>query len=309
LSKQLNKALSDFGFNSPYRVSVASEPFHWRMLKLVKEDIMVYDCSDDYTKLSPNQKPEKTYSDEAKLAGQVHLCFATAKSLFDRLSQFNKNVHYIPNGVDIDLYCNDRISMDIPQDIGSIRHPIIGFMGNLNHWYDIELIFNVASIKKGWNFVFVGTTGSGIEKGIASLRSLPNCHFLGWKDRLLLPAYLRCFDAAIMPYKTGELTEAINPGKLYQYMASGLPIVSTPIPEALGYKDLIEIASTPQDFMGALEKILKSGYGYKKERLVEEAKKHSWAQRAKQKDILIDNELGKASHAFYKYRREQQNML
>jgi glycosyltransferase involved in cell wall biosynthesis len=272
------------------------------MLKLVREDIMVYDCSDDYTKLgphTPNSKPGKTYSDEAKLAGQVHLCFATAKSLSGRLSQFNKNVHYIPNGVDIDLYCNGKILMDIPQDIGSITHPIIGFMGNLNHWYDLDLIFNIASIRDIWNFVFVGTTGSGIEKGITALRSLPNCHFLGWKDHLLLPAYLRCFDAAIMPYKTGDLTEAINPGKLYQYMASGLPIVSTPIPEALGYKDLIEISSTPQDFIGALEKIFNSGCGCKKERLVEEAKKHTWAQRAKQKDVLIENELEKASRAIY----------
>lgn len=297
LSKQLIKALSNLDFISPSRVSVVSEPFHWRMLKLVEEDIMVYDCSDDYTKLSPNSKIGKTCNDEAKLAAQVHLCFATAKSLSDKLSQYNKNVHYIPNGVDIDLYCNDRSLLDIPQDIGSIAHPIIGFMGNLNHWYDLDLIFKIASIKKSWNFVFVGTTGSGIENGISSLRSLPNCHFLGWKDHLFLPTYLKCFDAAIMPYKTGDLTETINPGKMYQYMASGLSIVSTPIPEVLGYKDLIEIASTPQDFIEAFNKIFKSGFGCKKERLVEEAKKHSWAQRAKQKDILIENELEKMLQA------------
>jgi glycosyltransferase involved in cell wall biosynthesis len=91
---------------------------------------------------------------------------------------------------------------------------------------------------------------------LSSSRSQPNLHFLGRRPYETLPAYCRHFDVGLIPFKVNELTRAVNPIKLREYLAAGLPVVSTPMPEVALYKHLIEIADSPLEVEAALARLL-----------------------------------------------------
>jgi glycosyltransferase involved in cell wall biosynthesis len=94
---------------------------------------------------------------------------------------------------------------------------------------------------------------------LAPYRALPNMHFLGRKPYADLPGYCKEFDVGLVPFKINELTKAVNPIKLREYLAAGLPVVSTPLPEARLLGNLVEVADTPQDFEAALAKTFDDG--------------------------------------------------
>ncbi len=77
-------------------------------------------------------------------------------------------------------------------------------------------------------------------------RTVPNMHFLGRRPYADLPAYCKGLDVGLIPFKINDLTRAVNPIKLREYLAAGLPVVSTPLPEVLLYTQVIKIGDTPR---------------------------------------------------------------
>jgi hypothetical protein len=82
---------------------------------------------------------------------------------------------------------------------------------------------------------------------------------LGQKKYSELPAYCKGFDVAMLPFKVNALTVAANPLKLREYLAAGLPVVATAIPEAERLQSLIRTALTPPEFLSQIDSILASG--------------------------------------------------
>jgi len=93
---------------------------------------------------------------------------------------------------------------------------------------------------------------------LAPYRGIPNMHFLGRRPYADLPAYCKAFDVGLIPFKVNRLTEAVNPIKLREYLAAGLPVVSSPMPEVKLYSHLIEVVDTPDEFVRAVDAALAS---------------------------------------------------
>jgi glycosyltransferase involved in cell wall biosynthesis len=118
-------------------------------------------------------------------------------------------------------------------------------------WLDAELLAHLARRFRHGSLVLLGKQAMDLEV----LRRLPNVHLLGHKPYAELPAYCKGFDVALVPFPRNEVTRHANPLKVREYLAAGLPVISTPVPEveALGQ---CHIGATPDAFCAAVEAAL-----------------------------------------------------
>jgi UDP-galactopyranose mutase len=111
-------------------------------------------------------------------------------------------------------------------------------------------------MRPDWSFVMVGPVVKISEE---DLPRRPNIHYLGGKKYEQLPAYLSGWDVALMPFAMNESTQFISPTKTPEYLAGGKPVVSTPVRDVVrhyGHLQGVEIASTPEEFVAACERML-----------------------------------------------------
>ncbi|MFH0779069.1 MAG: glycosyltransferase, partial [Candidatus Eisenbacteria bacterium] len=125
------------------------------------------------------------------------------------------------------------------------------------------------------------------------LRSLDNVFFLGRRPYEELPHYVKGLDVGLIPLKLNRLTASINPLKLYEYMAAGCPIVSTPIREVLRFNGLVNIARGVSQFEREVESLLNGRGRRTSQLLIEEARKHSWARLTSDMIVHLEQTLGK----------------
>jgi glycosyltransferase involved in cell wall biosynthesis len=139
----------------------------------------------------------------------------------------------------------------VPDDLARLPRPILGFFGLIAEWVDLDLIAHLAARFPKGSVVLLGKA----TVDLSGLARFPNIHLFGRKPYADLPAYGKGFDVALMPFVVNELTLNANPLKVREYLAAGLPVVSTPIPEveALG---LCRIASGPEAFASEVESAL-----------------------------------------------------
>jgi len=152
----------------------------------------------------------------------------SADRLFQSKARINSNTVLIRHGVDFNHF---RKALDpdttVPEEIRNLPRPVIGFFGLIADWVDLELIAAVAKRFPDGSVVMVGKSTTDTKV----LEQEPNIHLLGRKTYESLPGYCKGFDVALMPFRINELTLNANPLKVREYLAAGLPVVSTAIPE------------------------------------------------------------------------------
>ena len=211
---------------------------------------VVYYCVDDFSSFAGYNK-QQVLQDEEELCRRADLVIASSMALKEMKQQFNPNTILVRHGVDYKHFAK-ALSNDlaIPEDIADIPQPILGFFGLIREWVDLELLADVARRRPDWHIVLLGD--STID--LSPYQNLPNMHFLGRKRYEELPAYCKQFDVGLVPFKVNELTRAVNPIKLREYLAAGLPVVSTPLPEiSLLKKRCVYVADTADGFIEAIE--------------------------------------------------------
>jgi glycosyltransferase involved in cell wall biosynthesis len=186
--------------------------------------------------------------------------FVTSLELLDRHKAINLNTHYLPNVCDYEHFARARDDgLAEPADISSIPPPRIGFVGAVSSYkLDLNLIREIATERSHWSFVFVGEIGEGDPwTNLETLRGLPNVHFMGGRPYADLPAYLKSFDVAILPSALNDYTKAMFPMKFFEYLAAGLPVVSTPLPALAGYESVATFCGDSASFTEAIERNLR----------------------------------------------------
>jgi glycosyltransferase involved in cell wall biosynthesis len=161
-----------------------------------------------------------------------------------------------------------------PIDLPSGK-PIIGYSGAIAPWVDWELLKVVIQENPEFNFVFIGAY---FQLNKFPLKNLRNVFYLGLKPYHELPAYLHHFDVGLIPFLKTEMTKGCNPIKLYEYYASGIPVLGTPLPEMLTIPK-INLEINPQLFSLRLRHLLGSEDSSKAERMAF-ALANDWSERA-----------------------------
>ncbi|MDD5342078.1 MAG: glycosyltransferase [Patescibacteria group bacterium] len=237
-------------------------------------ELKVFDAVDDWRNHSSYQTQRDRLETNYRIISQsADVIFTVAddlRILFD--SQLK--VHWVPNGVDYDRW---QGRFDFPDDLKGIPAPIIGYVGVIQNRLDLKMIKAVAEANPEKSFVFVGMVWPEVNKGVFS-KNL-NVHFLGQKPYDDLPKYLTHFHVGIIPHKVDPFTKSMNPLKLYEYLACGLPVVSTPVAGIEMFPDLVRVASDDEYFSQQIEEALDEDNENLRLKRREAVKPHTWDTR------------------------------
>lgn len=242
--------------------------------------LKIYYCVDDFTQF-PGVDKQMITEMERELIDSCDLILYTAGYLEKKFSSSKKKIHYFPHGVDFDHF--DRINTNKETAVG--RKPVIGFFGYLSQWIDLDLIAKIAETRPDWEIVLIG----GTDRNMDCLKRFNNVSLTGAVKYDRLPALASNFDVGIIPFKINELTRAVNPLKFLEYMAMGIPAVSTPLPELVRFGDHIYLADDHRDFIAKIERALKEDDSDRRKRRVELAGENSWAFRSKELIGMIES--------------------
>ena len=218
------------------------------------------------------------------------VCVATSLELFQEVTRSRSDgVALVENGVDVKHFAVARCASSLRDDLRQIVFsggPIAGYFGALAHWLDYDLIMAGASALPHWNFVLIGIDYDGscraLNGGPKNIHVLPP---IPYQD---LPRNAIWFDAALIPFKINEITMATSPLKLFEYMALGLPTISTPIQESLRYKSII-LARDVQAFVDGIRMARQKRVTDSYQRLLrDEASSNSWDAKASAIIRLLD---------------------
>lgn len=210
-------------------------------------DVSCYHIEDEYS-FSTVEVPVDP--SEARVISTVDEVFIISPAMMEKKGTINPHTTLIPHGVDYEAYATP---VPEPTDIASIPHPRIGYSGFLKKQLDWALLLRLATAHPEWSFVFVGARKHDeIDSLIGELSQRPNVHFLGAKPVKELAHYPQHFDACVMPYRMDDYTKYIFPLKLYEYLASGRPVVGSPIRSLLDYAHVVKLASTTEEWSEAL---------------------------------------------------------
>ncbi len=218
------------------------------------EEKIVYYCVDDHAFFSGYNK-KQVLQDEETLCRKADLVVTTSVALQEAKASWNPNTILVPHGVDYDHFSRAvREDLSCPADLETIPKPRLGFFGLIRDWVDLDLLADVAKMRPEWHFVLIGDADSTVN--IGQYQSARNMHFLGRRSYQSLPDYCRHLDIGLIPFKLNDLTIAVNPIKLREYLAAGLPVVSTPLPEVKLYEKCVEIVGSSNEFVRAVESCL-----------------------------------------------------
>ena len=219
-----------------------------RLLGRLDERLVIYHCVDEYSAFSGVSR-EAIARMERDLVRRADLVLTSSESLCADRRAINPNTRFVTHGVDVDHFAQALDpAIQTPADLRDLPRPVIGFFGLLADWVDLDLVGAMAMARPRWSFVLVGKQAAGV----GPVRGLPNVHLLGQKPYALLPAYCRGFDVGIIPFRTNELTLRANPLKLREYLAAGLPVVSTSLPEVARYRPFVHLAEGAAGFTRAV---------------------------------------------------------
>ena len=207
--------------------------------------LLVYDVMDDLASFA--KAPEGMRLRERRALRVADVVLAGGRTLHAGVSTKRPDAHLFPSGVDSAHYARSR-TLRAGRPRPARERPVAGFVGVLDERLDTALVEEVAGLLPDWEFRLVGPVADA-KVDPAMLPRLPNITYLGQQEYEDLPAVLAGLDVALMPFALNEATRSISPTKTLEYLAAGLPVVSTPIPDVVAdFGGLVRIAARPDEF-------------------------------------------------------------
>ena len=256
-------------FREPLLWCTAPEQVH--LLDEVPHRGLVYDCGREWFDLPPRW--------ESDLALAADVIFAASQGLVDHLSPCNDNIALLPNGVNYPMFT--RPPAELPRELAGISGPIFGYTGAM--WRDLDLspVLYAAQALPRCTFVFLGRRED--SSGADRLERLPNVRMLGRRAPVEVPDYLERFDVCLNLLRRSEQGNDIVPGRVYEYLASGKPIVSMLYPDQIEhFPDVIYGAHSPEEFAALCLRALEESGDWARNRRREHAAQAAWSARAEQ---------------------------
>jgi glycosyltransferase involved in cell wall biosynthesis len=216
-------------------------------IRNLRRKCLVYHCVDRWSAFQDYDATHMARCEE-EICRSADLVLASAEDLAERCRGYGAQVYYLPHGVDHAHFATALEDGPLPGDLLEIPAPRVGFFGLIHEWVDTDLLAVLAD-RLAFSFVLIGDS----NQNLTALLKRPNVYHLGRRPYADLPAYCRGFHAAIVPFRKSDLTRSVNPIKLREYAASGLPVVATDLPEILRCADIAVCATGADDWRAALE--------------------------------------------------------
>jgi glycosyltransferase involved in cell wall biosynthesis len=215
--------------------------------------VIVYDCMDELS--SFDQAPTGLAELERELFSRAQLVFTGGHALYRAKREHHEHVYAFPSSVDAEHFASARSASTEPGDQAPVPRPRIGFFGVIDERLDYALLARIADLRPEWQLMMIGPIA---KIDAESLPRRSNIHWLGQKQYDELPGYLAGWDVAIMPFALNRATRFISPTKTLEYLAAGVPVVSTAIADVVepyGREGIVAIADE-DSFVDAIERLL-----------------------------------------------------
>jgi hypothetical protein len=214
---------------------------------------LIYDCLDLFPAFEQGRRRRLLEVLEAELEREAWAVVTTSRELERRWQARHRHVLRIPNGVEVERFLATAAAPPLPPDVADLPRPRLGYIGTVGPWVDLPLLSALATARPDWTIVLVGP----VEPGLTVRQRSSPLRWLGERPYTSLPAYLAAMDVLLIPFRVTDLTRAVNPIKLYEYCASGRPIVATPLDEVVATGDLCHLGAGPPGFVRAVEDALR----------------------------------------------------
>lgn len=250
-----------------------SNPTQVESIGSYNHSLLVFDSLDDTVEEFSSWMP---YYDRA--VASADLVLAASDKLYSRAQEVNPCTVLLPNGCDYDYFRRAGTGqLARPADLPGLKATVIGYIGAVASWCDLELLDALALAFPDCSLLIIGPLYN-----VHNIPLRPNLHWLGYKDYDELIYYASCFDVGIIPFKTSAMTQAVNPIKMWEYMAMGIPVVATALPEISKYADIVYCSTGREDFINHVRQALQNEKGNRCEQGMALARENSWMARAKQ---------------------------
>ncbi len=252
----------------------------------LSEKALIYQVSDKY---DANQMDHATAAGVISemhnaLLAQADLVFYSGRKLFEeestRRPDIAGKVRLLEQGVDYDHFaaatCQEWTE---PADIAGVPHPRLGYFGAIETWLiDQDLVRYVSGERPDWSWVFVGLRASPLD-----IEALSNVHYLGSKPYSAMPAYAASFDVCVLPWVTdNEFVNYGSPIKVREYLATGKPVIITPIYEYERLDGILRVFRGYDDFIAKVEDALYNDTAGKRTARQQAVRESTWDARAEE---------------------------
>jgi len=270
----IKKAFKDLDFHP--EIVWNYMPFLPQVLKEIDAK-KVYDCVDDHSAYPGLINPifvDELEKQTVKLSTAI---IVTNKALKEKLSLYGKKPIILGNGVDWELF--SRGFFDNPPQI---KKQII-YVGAIAEWFDLELVEKIAQEFPDSRIIIIGPVSIDVSR----LASLTNIEFKGRMPQEAFTPILQESQVAIIPFKVNKLTERIDPLKVYEYLAAGVPVVSTPVGRV---NDLpVLIGNNHEEFVQKIKEAIEKDSNEKRLNRSTEVKQFSWETKYAIVDKIIES--------------------
>jgi glycosyltransferase involved in cell wall biosynthesis len=227
--------------------------------------LIVFDCMDELSAFK--FAPESIKILEKELLTKADIVFTGGHSLYEAKKKQHYNIHAFPSSIDKAHFVKARELKKANVDVREENHFKLGFYGVIDERFDIKLIREIAEKRPYWEIILIGPV---VKIDPSILPENANIRYLGPKTYAELPDLISDWDLALIPFLLNESTRFISPTKTPEYLAAGLPVVSTPIKDVInpyGTYGLVSIAQNAEEFVACVEKEL------------ERADRQAWLQK------------------------------
>jgi glycosyltransferase involved in cell wall biosynthesis len=238
--------------------------------------LKIFDAVDDWREHPYCQQwrslLDKHYRTIDRQANVIFTVSPQARKIFPT----NRHVHWMPNGIDYDHF--QHPGRTLAARLAKIPKPVIGYLGIIESRLDFSLLEKIAQQFPRASLLLAGPVWK--EANIGQLKAIPNVHWFGPVAYADLPELYHYFDVAIIPHRVTAFTKSMNPLKMYEYLACGLPVVTTPVAGTEQFPSLITVADNVEDFLKALKFHLEHHLSSAdKEKCRRAVRLHTWTNR------------------------------
>ncbi|MGJ6968198.1 glycosyltransferase [Streptosporangium sp. G11] len=265
-------------------VIMVTIPTAWDVVRPMRRRALVFNRSDRHSSFPESDRPTIEALERSLLERSDHVVYVSTALMGEESGVTGDRAYFLDHGVDTDHF-RRRPESEQPADLRAIPGPRVGFFGALDDYLvDFDLLERIAVELPGVSLVLIGDATVPMER----LTRHPNVHWLGFRPYEQIPAYGSGFDVAIMPWLDNPWIKNSNPIKLKEYLALGLPVVSTDFQELVNYADRVRIASDGALFVDAVRATLRDGGLQPADTMRGSVLGASWSSRAAQLMALAE---------------------
>lgn len=244
-------------------------------LSRLPSKLLVYDFNDSPFQFS--RVPGWAGPYWRRTLGEVEALFVVSEYYRRQLAaQTSKPLILLGNGVEFEAFSTPR---ECPPELAALPRPLIGYVGLLSHFLDFQVLEALRQKRRGGTLVLIGPGSAATAEAVSTLAGREGVAVLGARPYEQVPAVVQALDVGIIPFRANDpFVQGINPNKVYQYLAAGIPVISTPILDLEACEPSMQFASTIPQWTSALGRALDAPRDSDRARAL--ARPHDWGTLA-----------------------------